>query len=230
MEPFQVWQDVYALGGPDITSPSDCCVYLIDAGELVLIDSGVGDSFDRLVDNINILGFNPRQLKAIIVTHAHIDHIGALADFQQVYGVSLIAHELDAPAIETGVGTGAEFYGAAYQPCRIDTVIGQPEASLTIGRHEFHLVHIPGHTPGSLAVYLNIGKRVLFGQDIHGPYVPAWGADPAQAAVSLQTLIDLKADILCEGHFGIYQPADEVERYIAGYLRELQQLSNELRS
>ena len=116
-KPFQVWQDVYAVGGPDITDPSDCCVYLIDAGELVLIDSGVGGSFDQLVDNIDILGFNPRQLKAIIVTHAHIDHIGALADFQQNYGVRLIAHELDVPAIETGTGTGAELYGAAYQPC-----------------------------------------------------------------------------------------------------------------
>lgn len=220
-KPYQVWQDVYAIGGPDITSPSDCCVYLIDAGELVLVDSGVGDSFNQLVDNITALGFDPHRLKAIIVTHAHIDHIGALAEFQQNYGVSLIAHELDAPAIETGKGTGAEFYQAAYQPGRIDIKISQPEASLTFGRYQLHLVHIPGHTPGSLAVYVDMGKRVLFGQDIHGPYIPAWGADPAQAAASLQKLIELKADILCEGHFGIYQPASEVERYIAGYLREL---------
>jgi len=221
-KPYQVWQDVYAIGGQDITSPSDCCVYLVDCGDLVLVDCGVGDSFDQLVDNITALGFNPSRLKAIIITHAHIDHIGALADFQQNYGVSLIAHELDAPAIETGKGTGAEFYQTTYQPCRIDTRISQPETSLTFGRYELHLIHIPGHTPGSLAVYVDMGKRVLFGQDIHGPYIPSWGADPAQAAASLQKLLDLKADILCEGHFGIYQPASEVERYITGYLRELQ--------
>jgi len=57
--------------------------------------------------------------------------------------------------------------------------------------------------------------------DIHGPYMPAWGADPAQAATSRQRLSDLKADIFCEGHFGIYQPASEVEQYITGYLHEL---------
>jgi len=221
-KPYQVWQDVYAIGGPDITSPSDCCVYLIDAGDLVLVDSGVGDSFDQLVKNMRTLGFDPDRLKAIIVTHAHIDHIGSLADFQQQYNVSIIAHELDTAAIETGKGTGAEFYGATYQPCHIDIKISQPETSLTYGRHELHLVHIPGHTPGSLAVYVDMGKRVLFGQDIHGPYIPAWGADPAQAAASLQKLVDLKAEILCEGHFGIYQPASEVEQYITGYLRELQ--------
>ena len=220
--PFKVWQDVYAIGGPDITSPSDCCVYLIDAGELVLVDSGVGESFNKLVNNIKILGFDPDQLTAIIITHAHIDHIGALADFKEKYGVSLIAHQLDTPAIETGNGTGAEFYQADYRPCPVDIIISGPEASLKYGRHQFNLVHIPGHTPGSLAVYTDMGKRVLFGQDIHGPYMPAWGADPAQAAASLQKLIDLEADILCEGHFGIYQPASEVKQYITGYLHDLQ--------
>jgi glyoxylase-like metal-dependent hydrolase (beta-lactamase superfamily II) len=78
------------------------------------------------------------------------------------------------------------------------------------------------HTPGSVAAYIDIeGKRVLFGQDIHGPYIPEWGADRDLAALSLQKLIDLKADILCEGHFGVYQPADEVRRYIEYYLDTL---------
>ena len=122
-QPFQVWKDIYAIGGPDISEPSDCCIYMIDAGELVLIDSGAGDSFNQLIGNIKALGFEPQRLKAVVVTHAHIDHIGALADFQQKYGVQLIAHELDAPAIETGKGTGAEAYGVPYQPCKIDVRI-----------------------------------------------------------------------------------------------------------
>ncbi|MFC1967782.1 hypothetical protein ACFLVX_00110 [Chloroflexota bacterium] len=40
-KPFQVWKDVYAIGGPELSHSSDCCVYLINAGDLVLIDSGV---------------------------------------------------------------------------------------------------------------------------------------------------------------------------------------------
>jgi glyoxylase-like metal-dependent hydrolase (beta-lactamase superfamily II) len=62
---------------------------------------------------------------------------------------------------------------------------------------------------------------VLFGQDIHGPYYRDWGADPEQAKASLQKLIELKADILCEGHFGIYRPASAVEDYIRGYMERL---------
>jgi len=94
--------------------------------------------------------------------------------------------------------------------------------TLSFGRYQLTTIHIPGHTPGSIAVYLDIdNQRILFGQDIHGPYIPQWGGNPPQAKVSLQKLIDLKADILCEGHFGIYEPASAVEKYIKGYLDRL---------
>lgn len=73
----------------------------------------------------------------------------------------------------------------------------------------------------SMAMLIEGEKKVVFGQDIHGPYFLK-GSNVVQARLSLQKLVDLKADILFEGHFGIYQPAGEVKRYIEGYLRELQ--------
>jgi len=208
------------VGSAEISHPYDCCVYLIDAGELILIDAGAGESFDKLVDNISWLGFAPEDLHSIIVTHAHIDHMGGLAPFQQRYGVSIIAHTLDAPAIESGVGIGTEFYGVSYVPCRVDLKL-DTDSSLKFSKYEIKVVHIPGHTTGSIAVYLDMEKRVLFGQDIHGPYYVALGANPKQAIISLEKLINLGADILCEGHFGIYQPASEVKRYIEGYRSQL---------
>ncbi len=220
-KPFKIWKDVYAVGGPDLSHPSDCCVYLIDGEDLILIDSGAGKSFSALVDNIALLGFDPKKLKAIIVTHAHIDHIGALYQFQQQFGLQVIAHKLDSAAIESGEKVGAEFYGVSYHPCQVNQKIDVPETSITIGRQELKVVHIPGHTSGSIAVYLDIGKRVLFGQDIHGPYVPSWGADLDKARSSLQKLIELKADILCEGHFGVFRPKTKVKRYIEGYFMEI---------
>jgi len=220
--PFMVWKDVYMVGGSDLSHGYDCGVYLVDGGDLLLIDAGAGKSFDRLVSNIEKLGFKPGKLKAVLVTHAHIDHIGSLHEFRKAYGVQVIAHELDADAIEQGGGVAAEAYGVSYTPCRVDRRVSKPDDVLPVGRHEFKLIHIPGHTRGSIAAYLDIDrKRVLFGQDIHGPYYPEWGADPAQAKESLKKLLGLKADILCEGHFGVYQPAGEVERYIRGYMDSL---------
>ncbi|MBM3156190.1 MAG: MBL fold metallo-hydrolase [Chloroflexi bacterium] len=218
-KPFKVWRDVYQIGGADISHPLDCSVYLLDGGEIMmLIDAGAGKSFDTLVSNMEKLGLDPKKLNSILVTHAHIDHIGSLHRFQKEFNVEIIAHELDAEALEKGGEVAAEAYGVRYVPCRVDLKIQGSTQTLQVGRHKVEVIHIPGHTAGSIAAYLDIGgRRVLFGQDIHGPYYPEWGADPALAKLSLQKLIDLKADILCEGHFGIYQPASEVRSYIRQY-------------
>jgi len=64
------------------------------------------------------------------------------------------------------------------------------------------------------------GKRVLFGQDIHGPFNQAFGSDIEAWKMSMQMLLSLDADILCEGHFGIYQPKNKVRDYIERYLEE----------
>jgi len=221
-EPFCIYQNIYLIGSAEISHPYDCCVYLIDVGELVLIDSGAGQRFDSLVDNIFALGLAPEKITTVIVTHCHIDHVGSLAKFKQKYGAKIIAHSLDAEAIETGKGIGAEAYGVDYEPCQVDVKLQGAEQKLVFGEQEFTAIHIPGHTRGSIALYADMGgKRILFGQDIHGPYSAMWGGEPKKAISSLQKLIDLKADILCEGHFGIYQPAGDVKHYIEGYLRQL---------
>jgi glyoxylase-like metal-dependent hydrolase (beta-lactamase superfamily II) len=84
-----------------------------------------------------------------------------------------------------------------------------------------HCAHSLGHTPGSIAVWLDRdGKRILFGQDIHGPFLPEFSSDIDQWRISMEKLLILKADALCEGHFGIFQPGDRVEAYIRKYLRQ----------
>jgi glyoxylase-like metal-dependent hydrolase (beta-lactamase superfamily II) len=222
VQPVQVCKDVFMVGGSALSHSYDCAVYLVDAGELVLIDTGAGLSFDTIISNIRVLDYNPQDIKAVIVTHAHIDHIGSLCAFKEKYGTKVIAHEKDTIAIEEGINTGAEAYGVEYRPCAVDLKITESPAKLSFTRYELIAVHIPGHTPGSIAIYVDIeGSRVLFGQDIHGPYVPEWGADRAKAKQSLQKLIDLNADILCEGHFGVYTPADSVKQYISTYLHSL---------
>ena len=220
--PCKVWEDVYLAGSSDISHSMDCCVYLVDAGEIVLIDAGAGKSTSRLVDNIQALGFMLERLSTVIVTHAHIDHIGSLYDLKKKYGIQIIAHELDSVAIESGKKVGAEYYGVKYQPCDIDIKLTGEDVNLKIGGCEFRFLHIPGHTPGSVAVVLETGgKKVLFGQDIHGPYHLALGGEPEKAVNSLVKLRDLEADILCEGHYGIITPAVKVKAFIQEFIDNL---------
>ena len=92
--------------------------------------------------------------------------------------------------------------------------------TLKFGDYEFQCIHTPGHTPGSISILLEIEERnikILFGQDVHGPIIPGI-SNYKDYQTSLQKLFDLKADILCEGHFGIFQPASEVQQYIKRYI------------
>jgi metallo-beta-lactamase class B len=222
-KPERIADGIYIVGGSDISHSYDCSVYLIDAGELVLVDAGAGQSFRRLMANIEQVGLNPGNLSTVLVTHCHIDHVGSLAELKRSYGVKIVAHELDAEAIETGDGVLADFYGVDYEPVKVDREVQGAEEKLSFGSVEVTAVHIPGHTPGSMALFVDLasGERVLFGQDIHGPYNPAWGADPGRARASLEKLVSLNADILCEGHFGIFRPAASVKKYISQYIHSL---------
>jgi len=221
-DPFRVCDRVYMVGSSDISGGMDCCVYLVDAGELVLVDTGAGRSTDRLIDNIQALGFMPEQLTTLIITHAHIDHIGSAADLRDRFNLRVIAHEKDAAAIESGKKVGAEHYGVRYRPCTVDEKLTGQTNELEIGSVKFDFMHVPGHTPGSMVVTMESeGKKVLFGQDIHGPYMPMWGGDPGLAAESLEKIMQIEADILCEGHYGVIRPADEVKQFIGEFLDEL---------
>lgn len=227
MSPVRVWKDIYQIGM--VYDDYDCSVYVIDAKpDLLLIDAGTCGSFSRLVSDLKELGLDPKSVKTIIATHSHFDHIGSLYDFKENFGTRIIAHELDAEAMETEKGTYAELLGLVYKPCKVDIKLSQAEEKLRFGQYELSILHIPGHTPGGIACYLDIEdeerKRILFGQDVNGPYYNIPGADPPKAKDSLQKLINLKADILCEGHFGVFEPASEVKRFIEGYLQMVESI------
>jgi glyoxylase-like metal-dependent hydrolase (beta-lactamase superfamily II) len=220
----EIISGIYLIGGPNITSSDDAAVYLIDfAGDLVMIDAGAGRSSSQLVRNIEMLGLNPANISHLFLTHCHIDHIGSAPFFNQEYGTKILIYELDAKAVETGdsLKTAANWYGTSFPPTKVGQKLKGSHEILKFGQEELHCLHTPGHTPGSIAVYLDRdGKRVLFGQDIHGPFNAAFGSDIEAWKKSMQALLALNADILCEGHFGIYQPKDRVREYIERYLEE----------
>jgi glyoxylase-like metal-dependent hydrolase (beta-lactamase superfamily II) len=63
------------------------------------------------------------------------------------------------------------------------------------------------------------GNRILFGQDIHGPFMPQFNSDLDEWRTSMLKLLKLKCDILCEGHFGVIEPEDSVAAFIKQHLR-----------
>ncbi len=216
-----VHEDVYLVGSPNLTSPEDCCVYLIDLGDLVMIDAGAGKRVSAILENITSLGFSLRSIAAVVATHCHIDHIGGIPLLREKTGCEVIAHALDAQAIESGdpERTAAALYGLDLPPVSVDYKLSEVREVLKFAKGEILCLHTPGHTPGSISIILDhSGKRVLFGQDIHGPFSESFGSNMSAWRKSMEVLLGLKADILCEGHLGIIQPEPEVEKFIRHYL------------
>jgi glyoxylase-like metal-dependent hydrolase (beta-lactamase superfamily II) len=215
---------VYMVGGPNISRSEDATVFVIDfKGEIIMIDSGAGRSSRILEDNILAAGLDPHKISRLILTHCHIDHIGAAPYFRNEFDCKIIIHEGDAEAVESGdpILTAANWYETDFPPTRIDERLKGEEGCLNVGEEKLHWLHTPGHTPGSICLYLDRGgKRVLIGQDIHGPFLPSFRSDIKKWRASMEKLLLLKADVLCEGHFGIFQPQERVTAYINKHLRQ----------
>ncbi|HHO77057.1 MAG TPA: MBL fold metallo-hydrolase [Deltaproteobacteria bacterium] len=221
-DPECIHNGIYIIGGPGISHFQDAAVFVVQCGdELVMIDSGAGKSALMLQENICRLGLDPARITVLILTHCHVDHIGSAKYFHDTFGCVVVAHDLDARAIETGdeVLTAASWYNTRLPRIHVDRRLAGEEEVLSFGSDELHCLHTPGHTPGSICVYLDrTGKRILFGQDIHGPFSPQFLSDIDMWRDSMEKLLALDADILCEGHFGVFLGREKVHGYIQGYL------------
>jgi len=213
---------IHLVGGGSLSHFQDATVFIVECGpELVMIDSGAGKGTKAIERNIRDIPLDPAGISHLVLTHCHVDHIGGVKHFQDAFGCHVTAHELDADAIETGDPslTAASWYGTKLPRVRVDRRLHGDSEVLEIGGSELHCIHTPGHTPGSICVWLDRGgMRVLFGQDIHGPFSREFNSNIDHWRDSMERLIGLQADILCEGHFGIFTGKKRVEAYIRGYL------------
>ncbi|MHC4780906.1 MAG: MBL fold metallo-hydrolase [Planctomycetota bacterium] len=219
---MRITSEIFVVGGGDLTEPRDAAVYLIAfGGSAALVDAGCGTSTEVIAGHVRRCGVDPTDITHILLTHCHFDHTGGAAALRASTGARTVAHELEASFIEKGdpVVTAAQWYGSSPVPCPVDIRLSDGEADLTVGDRAIRAIHIPGHSPGSVAYLVeSSGKRVLFGQDVHGPLDPSLKSDPKSYRQSLSKLASLDADILCEGHYGVVEGRERVRDFIRSFL------------
>ncbi len=219
---MQITREIFMVGGGHLTSPEDAAIYFIKFGqESALVDAGCGRATKQLFTNIRKCGADPLDTKYLLITHCHYDHAGSAAEVKRLIGLEIVAHELDAPYLEAGDNrvTAANWYGAKLKPFLVDRKLtGSGEDILLAGR-KIEAIHTPGHSPGSL-VYLteSEGKKVLFAQDVHGPLDSSFLSNREDYEESLKKLLGFGADILCEGHYGVYRGREDVAAFIRQFM------------
>ena len=190
------------------------------AGEdgLVLVDSGLPKRKDTILRAVAGIARQPADLKHILITHYHVDHMGSLADLKEASDAKSYVHPADSPIVRgdqpqpgpnpsslAGKLLGPLLERLSPEPpaATVDVEIQHGEELPIAGG--IKVVHTPGHTPGHLA-FLLPAKKVLFVGDaaanILGLRMPIgmYTVDPEQAKESIRKLAELEFDVACFGH------------------------------
>ncbi|TFH30279.1 MAG: MBL fold metallo-hydrolase [Promethearchaeota archaeon] len=224
--------NVALVGSEELSGSDDCHVYAIRYApeKICLIDAGVRSS-SKIIQNITDTFKGACEITHLILTHAHIDHIGAAHEFLARYPhLQIAAHQWDQGPIEGKSGTekftAASWYGITYTPVKLNIQFSKDEEELRLGPIKLKIYHTPGHTPGSISVlYTNpTTGKILFGQDVHGPFMREFNSNIQDWQASMKKLISLEPDFLCEGHFGVISGKDQVKNFIKSYLQQHQHL------
>lgn len=165
-------------------------------GDAVLIDPG--DEPDVLFD---MLAESGATLRAIWLTHAHLDHIGAIEAIRRRHPVPVHLHPADRPVYDA-----QEFFANSYgvpfeQPGPPDAELAHGD-TMRVGSLSFDVLHTPGHAPGHVVFHghgVVLGGDLLFAGSIGRTDLPL--ASPAAMAESLKLISALPPDtIVHPGH------------------------------
>ena len=187
-----------SVSGLTVGAFQENCYLVADetAGVSVLIDPGA--EADRLISVIERSGTEPT---AIWLTHAHLDHVGAIAGLERRWRLPIYLHPLDEP-LYSMASRQAALYGLPFeQPPAADRTLGDGDV-LEVGRFRFSVMHAPGHAPGHVVIHghgMAFVGDCLFAGSIGRTDLPL--SNPRDLAESLDRIVRLPEDtVIYPGH------------------------------
>jgi len=179
-------------------SDIDSNIYLL--GDTV-IDSGTGFNFTRLRDIFRVLKRGMKDVKEVINTHGHFDHIGGNGYF---LNAKVAIHEGDAKILEKGDRelSNVDFFNGRLSPRKPDKILKDGD-KLNPDKLDLEVTHTPGHSAGSICLYDNKRKILFSGDTVFSDGVGRTdlpGGDPKAMEKSLQRLLKLDVEKILPGH------------------------------
>ena len=224
----QITESVFFIPGQDEMIP-DSHVYLIgtpDSDDMSLIDAGLMGKGRYKIESILESGVSLSNIKRIIMTHTHLDHMGCLGELREaIPHAALWIHENEAALLENGDEKAVYGMDMFESMCQaqynikpgdfcfpVDRKLAGGEA-LEIGGATWEVLHIPGHSSGSIALYDPQEKILIPGDTVYADHAigrfDLHGASGPQLQNSLLTLADLDVNILLPGHNRIMENVPE---------------------
>jgi glyoxylase-like metal-dependent hydrolase (beta-lactamase superfamily II) len=186
-----------------LTHPWDACSYLIGGDEPALVDCGSSGGYPVLKRVLQSAGLQPKDIRTVVATHCHWDHLSGMAQLREESDARLLVHATERPYVENGDAerTAAFLYAQPFPPVEVDGVLDDG-ATLELGDYRFDVVHTPGHSPGSVSLCATIEDlRVLIAGDaLWGGFHPAIGSDLDAWRRSLDRLLEREFDVFTFGH------------------------------
>lgn len=218
--PFKLIGNIHYVGTAGISA------YLITSPKgHVLIDGILPQSVPQIIGNVKALGFNIRDVKYLLNSHAHLDHAGGLAGLQRASGAIMIASAADKPFLEAGdIGHGPSG-GMKFPPIRVDRIIGDGE-KVRLGGITLTAHMTPGHSPGCTSWSMSavgadrVRRQIFFhcsgtvaGQSLKPEAYPGIVANFRRSFAKLR---GFKAEVFLGNHDSFFDLEKKRARQIAG--------------
>jgi metallo-beta-lactamase class B len=206
-EPFRIAGNLYYVGTYDLA-----CYLITTAQGHILINTGLSNSVPMIRKNVEQLGFDPGDIRILLCTQAHFDHVGGMAEMQQLTKAEMMADEGDAEVLTDGGNSDYALggKGAMFKSVKVGRILHDRDV-VSLGGVRITMLHHPGHTQGSCSYLLDVqddkgSYRVLIANmpsilpqtKLSGmPGYPEVGRD---YAYTLKAMKKLHFDIWCASH------------------------------
>ncbi|WP_379155620.1 MBL fold metallo-hydrolase [Paenibacillus sp. sgz5001063] len=180
------------------------CYILGHQGEGVIIDPG--SSFDKIYSAVQKSQLNIRH---ILITHGHVDHIFAMERLRQSTGAAIVMHKLDEPLLDSPLLNGSQMAGSPQHFSVPDRYVDEND-ELTVGGMKLAIMHTPGHTEGCISI---LSEHYLFPGDVM--FKGRMGSvdltgDASDLLKSYRRLLGLRPSLLvCPGHGQMFTLLEE---------------------
>ncbi len=198
-DPFRIAGNVYYVGANNIAS-----ILVATPEGHILIDTGTHKMAAVVFPNIVSLGFSPADIRVMLISHAHYDHMETMETIRRLTGATVAALEAEVPALVTGHDFGRnETWG--HEPIEIGRVL-QSGDEIRLGGSTVTVVWTPGHTPGTATYFIDTEEDGRTYQIVYGgPPAPVTGdprydTRPADVFDAYAALREMSPDIRIVGH------------------------------